>query len=524
MSRLASALRSNSWSAAILAAAAASVLLVLVASPRMDEAPQYDEIFHILAARGLLTDGSPTIADGEYRRALLYTHQVAMAFSAFGDSLRAARLPSMLAAIGLVGLLGVWLTRRHGALAGLATGVFLATSSIFVDLALFIRFYALQLFCVAVFALAVFAATDSKEKSSRRYLWALAGTAAALVALNVASWISAIAMAAIGSGIVLAWVDERWVTLRAYFDSREKIVLLAAAALLVSVFGGLAFWQLGLLDLARSASLWATPRADSFGYYVGKFGSESSLLWPLWPAAVLVTFHTNRRLAIFCATTVLMGLLVHSLIAQKALRYAAHLWPLICIVLGCAAAQVVIWGGRKMQDGGLRGWGPLVAVLTLGLTLALSEQGRFAAKAIVGTRAEPHVSMETDPSWNEVVPIVKRHLSATDTLVVSNSMKALYYFGDYDYDLSATIVAETETGEEFGRDPRTGRRAISRPESFERVLRQSSRLLLVIEDGKFGWFSGVPGNVADMIRVRCKPVAHVQASNVAVWTCEGGAG
>lgn len=514
-------LHSKRWPAAVLTAIAAALMLFLIAAPRLDEAPQYDEIFHILAARGLLTDGSPTIADGEYRRALLFTHQVATSFSIFGESLRAARFPSVLAAIGLVGLLGVWTTRRYGALAGLATGVFLATSSIFVDLALFIRFYALQILCTTAFALAALTAMDSSSKTSLRYWSALAGTVAVLVALNVASWISVIAIAAIASGIVLVWIDDRWTHLKSYFGSKTRIAMLAAFALVVLLFGGLALWITGLADLARSASLWAMPRADTFGYYVAKFGSESSLLWPIWPVAVLVLFHTNRRLAIFCATTVLVGLLVHSVLAQKALRYAAYLWPLICIVLGCAAAQAVSWGGRKMQEGTLGKLGPLFALLALGVPFTMSDQGRSALKAVAGGHADSHLATETNPTWQPVVPIVKTHLTETDTLVVSNSMKALYYFGDYDYDLSATIVAETETGEEFGRDPRTGRKAISRPESFERILGQSERLLLVIEDGKFGWFSGVPQAVADMIRVRCIRVAHVETSRVAIWTCEG---
>ena len=49
-------------------------------------------------------------------------------------------------------------------------------------------------------------------------------------------------------------------------------------------------------------------------------------------------------------------------------------------------------------------------------------------------------------------------------------MHAVYYFGRYDYQISRYRVTETDTGSEFGRDPRTGRYVISTVDSLRLIL------------------------------------------------------
>ena len=104
-------------------------------------------------------------------------------------------------------------------------------------------------------------------------------------------------------------------------------------------------------------------------------------------------------------------------------------------------------------------------------------------------------------------------------VITSNSMKALYYLGRYDLELNATIVPETDTQAEFGRDERTGRRVISRPESVSRALSGPGDSLVVLETEKIGRASGVPTDAFDVIRERCLEIALPESTLLRAWRC-----
>ena len=98
--------QSQSYVAGILAGALGSLLFFSMAWRILDHLPLYDELLHIFAARGIRDHGTPTIADGLYERAEWFTWIVAVAIKTLGDTLSAARVPSLLAAGGLI--------MRHG--------------------------------------------------------------------------------------------------------------------------------------------------------------------------------------------------------------------------------------------------------------------------------------------------------------------------------------------------------------------------------------------------------------------------
>ena len=75
---------------------------------------------------------------------------------------------------------------------------------------------------------------------------------------------------------------------------------------------------------------------------------------------------------------------------------------------------------------------------------------------------------------------------------MSAGVKGLYFLGRYDYEVNASVVQETETGQEFGRDPRTGRQAISSADSVARVVAEPGRSLVIVEEQKLGRNGGVP--------------------------------
>src|SRR5690349_11806532 len=84
--------------------AALFLLALLIAAVRIGHQPEFDELYHVLAARGWLETGRFAIAEGEYNRTSLFTLLIAGLFRLFGESIVVARVPSVLAYAVLVAM------------------------------------------------------------------------------------------------------------------------------------------------------------------------------------------------------------------------------------------------------------------------------------------------------------------------------------------------------------------------------------------------------------------------------------
>ena len=120
------------------------IVVALVYGINLGHLPHPDELYHILAAQGWLATGEPRIGDGFYTRALPQTWLIAQSLALFGDTLAAARVPSVLFMSLLAVALFLWLRREAGAgAAWLGAGLF-AISPFAIAIAQFARFYAPQ--------------------------------------------------------------------------------------------------------------------------------------------------------------------------------------------------------------------------------------------------------------------------------------------------------------------------------------------------------------------------------------------
>jgi len=163
----------NRWFAAIL------LLLVslLLFSFNLERPPHPDELYHILAARGILESGEPRIAEGLYVRGYPFTWIVAQSFALFGESLASARLPSVVATALLVAVLFLWLWREAGpAAAWIGAGLY-AISPFAVQIAQFARFYAIQSLFFLIGSLLVYELLFRPRSRSRRLLLGLVAAA-----------------------------------------------------------------------------------------------------------------------------------------------------------------------------------------------------------------------------------------------------------------------------------------------------------------------------------------------------------
>jgi hypothetical protein len=497
----------------------ASGLLLAMAWRLLDHQPMYDELLHVFAARGLRDHGVPAIVDGIYERAFWFTWIVALALEHLGDSLVAARVPSLVASVGLVMVTTLWVSRRVGLLAGAAAAAVLIVLPETIELAVFARFYSLHALLVMSAAIAAYEATCVPRTRTSRGL--LGAGAVVLLLLAVRLQVTTlIALGAIVGGVgAVLLLDHRHAVAGLV---RRHPIGVGVGILLVLAGGGFLLSHLGMLTMFRSAPLWVTYAADRPHYYLVILARATPLLWPIFPAAAVVAFAWERRLTVFFVTAFALALLTHSAAAAKSMRYIYYALPFMAVVFGMALSGLYAFAGRVRPPAFVGGTAAPWMLLLVGLVAALSQEGQNAARRVVGSGANRNYGGETD--WISAVPVLQPLVTTADRVVTSNSMKALYYFGRYDYELNASIVLETATRAEFGLDERTGRQAIGTAESVRKVLDMPGRALIVLEEEKIIDSTGVSPAALETIVARCAEVSVPPAAGIRAWSCPAPAG
>jgi hypothetical protein len=161
--------------------------------------------------------------------------------------------------------------------------------------------------------------------------------------------------------------------------------------------------------------------------------------------------------------------------------------PFVCAVLGCGIAVSVRFMTRWLSGLAPR-LGNAVTPLALAvfaLTLFLSQEGQRTLRFIVNRNAAQGLTMyATESNWSLALPILRPLADAADIVIVSAGVKGLYYLARYDFELNSSVVMESESGKEFGRDPRTGREVIGTRDSLGAVLAKAGTKLVVIEQSR----------------------------------------
>jgi hypothetical protein len=476
----------------------------------------------------LLQTGQLAIADGFYTRAELYTRMVAWSLTHFGDSLVSARLPALAAGATLVLLFGIWVTRKAGLLAGAAGAILLCLVPTTVDVAVFSRFYTVHAVLMALMFVAVYEAMQPGRVLGARI--ALFVGALVLVPLG---WhfqdTTIIAIGAAALSMIALLVLDHWTNVRRLVLRRPLLILCSLG--LAAIVAVTAVSYVGLLDQLGNTALWAAGNAQRFQFYLVAFRNDLPLLWPLLPvaAAIAVVRPEQRRLAVFCSVAIASALFVHSVAAQKSMRYVYYLVPLMCVLWAIALASLIRHAADReaLSAGKPPGRSPvLVGVVWWALLAAaflLSQEGARALNLIAGRDSSPFGRpFASEPDWTPLVAKLEPRVLEADLVVTSNSMKAIYYLGRYDFELNATIVPETESLAEFGRDRRTGRQAIGTAASIQQVLEQPGKTLVVIEASKIGRSSGVTTEAFSVIESHCEGLSLPEGSGVRAWWCVAG--
>lgn len=455
---------------------AATFALYLV---ELDKPTNDDEIYHIVAASELLATGEPRFADGEYRRALAFTWIVAVSFRLFGESVEAARLPSVLFAVLTVALLFAWLRARADETAAWVVGLLYATSPFAVQIAQFCRFYALQALLVLLLAVILDAALDRRRQPGTRLALAALLLPPAGLALHLQpTTLFALAGLGLWGGVRLA-AEVRSCVSRAMF--RALIGLAAAVALAV---GLLAYRSGSLAELLadyRWTPLFNEENRDNFLFYHVWYLTYYPTLWTLTPLLALFALARAAPVAFLALAVFTTGFVLNSFAGPKSLRYIAYAQPFLFVLWGLALPQLAALAREplaRLRDllAGTEGLRALPAGLVRRLPALAIAAIVFVNPAWLRTATFlldiPLPGEQPPILWRQAATVLAPPVAGSEIVVATDERPALYYLGRFDLVLNRSRLSELpqEQQREFGIDPRTGRPVIAQAASLHRLI------------------------------------------------------
>jgi hypothetical protein len=386
-------------------------------------------------------------------------------------------------------------------------------------MSVFARFYTLHALTIAVSLIAAYEAMTP----GRSLRWRMALVVLSLIMLVISKHLQTstiVALAAALPALFGVWVYDHWPAVRAQLQLHP--LRWTGAVIAVVLIGLLLAWQLAFLDRLGESPLWLSGMADLRTYYNNALRRDLPMLWPLLPVAVVLALTCQARITILCTVFTIVALVIHSLAAQKALRYVLYTLPFLCIVYGLAFSGalsfIAAWIRRIQPRAGE--WAVVGALLLLGAIWINSAEGERSMKLVLGKLPLDEFSaFGREADWDKAAGPLKALLSQAETVVGSSGFKSLRTLGRYDYELNASVVYETESGEEFGRDPRTGRQVIGTAKSMDRVIDLPGDALVVADASKVGMPVHIPQDVADLLEMRCSNVILPRDSRTVAWWC-----
>jgi hypothetical protein len=499
--------------------------VLAIAMPNLDHAPSYDEVLHYDAALGMIEHGEPVIAQGIYPRAALYTALVAASFQVFGVSDIAARVPSVLASMVWALLLYSFIRRvsSRGA-AWIGTALFVSAPP-FIQITQMCRFYTLHGLLFFIAALALFAAARS-DSVRRRMLLAIVCIICLAVSLHLQM------TTVIGTAALLAWLCSLalpFLSAAARERPKPAIAVGIVALILLAIAALVTPWSL-VIRIATDTPYWASWRTSAYLYYARSLGSDFGFVWLMFPFLAVVAYRRAPSVVWFSCVVFAVAFVLHSLAGAKDSRYISYAFPFLCIVAGIALADVVgrfrimaAEVSRQIAGPTVREKAVSTAVVTLCIASAIMLNPN-TSNAVSGIFDPSQSSMagyhSVEADWRQVNETLNENAQDMPTLLASSGTKALFYIGYYDYELNLSVVYETETGKEFGRDPRTGGLVIGQLESLEIVVSCSPRGLAIFDESKWRTRSHITPAVADFIEANLEAVTVPDSANLLLFKWE----
>ena len=500
-----------------------------------------DEYYHVVAASSMRSYGDFKMARHAlmpYDRAAIFTEQVVWSFRLLGENLRAARVPSVVWGVVLVGamfgwlraVVGRWAERTDGIGGGwlgsprlwvpLSGAVLVGFALELVNYSVFVRFYMMH---AALVALATAAAWTAASPLTSRGFWSVTGSqtvepprgrAKRLIAaavclgclalamrLQVTTVFAAAGIAAWAAAAGLAWWVDVW------WDDpklrRRGAVLAAAAALGVAGVAAAAWFSgwIGEKWIAYRATFpWGEATRDDVGFYLRWLRQQYDWMLLLLPAAIVAAVVVRRWAALLMLSVFTAVLVGQSFGGLKADRYLLQGIPMFLGIWALAAGFALAAAGRLGHlilggVGGRLGFPRQVTLLgapalALGLVLAAAyglyrtpgfyRTGVILAGELTGDGAPMMANRYRYAGWDLVADPLREVAASAEVVVSSSSPPTLFHLRRHDVGLNADTVYEN-----------TRRVRESHPE-------RAAEPLAAIESPLLDWRLGTP--VIDSVR------------------------
>lgn len=448
--------------------------------------PSFDELYHLLAARGWLETGRPTILDGEYARTEFFTALVAAIFHLTGESsLVMGRMVSVLAGVLIPPVLFLWLHRRVGWAVALSAAGFAVLWPAGIDEAQTLRFYAWHVLSFLLAASLVFEATESTG-----YRRIVCG-ALSIICLSVAFYLQVTTV--LGVVGILLWViffcllpmilarPNRWLIL-------GGLAVVGLAVLSALVMTGILqdLWQ-----FYRWVPQWARKSQNDITFYHTLIQALYPTFWPLFPVAVLIAYNRAPRLTAFCTTLFATIFLLQSVGGMKAERYLSYAMPFFFVIVSLALVTTLPAIGRYVARASkqinITGHASITAGLVLAAALFALLANPFFERSLDGIQGRGHSAARlANIDWSSY-PALVADWPSPEFLITGRELQTILYAGDYDVLIEPSRLTEVGDGSEFSVDHRTGRPVIKEAESIEMLLRCHPNGMVVGE--RFWWYN-----------------------------------
>lgn len=406
-----------------------------------------DEAISTLAARGYLATGQPLLPSGlAYNRAIPHVIIIAKFLSWFGDSERAARLPSILfggLSIGLVYFIGRALRRP---IEGLIASGIMAFNMWFIVLSREARMYAMFQFLIILAVLFFIYAYLDEPLGKRKYLIIrLASGVLAATSFYLAYQTQKLALtilpglAAFFIIMALLAVFQRGPSSGRRWLNKHTVLALSSLAI-----AAVAYVVIGP-EKINAALPQAPGHLAKFDYlfYFRHLLLDFPVISVLAFIGAMSLFGSRREGNILLLSLFIVPMIGMSFIAEKLPRYIYHLMPFLLILAGCGVmflwdkAKALGWVQSRLKINLQARNIILVCSCALVFIYALSERNEISdmVNNHRGTKNAAH------SNWEKAAAFIGADTKGRRiVLIPTDPTTAAYYFGDIGYYLFEQVL------------------------------------------------------------------------------------
>jgi len=419
------------------------LLAVVLRIGLLNIAPEFDELYHLLAARSWINEGTLAILDGVYERGAYFTKAVAAVMGAFGEDLATGRLLTVLVGGLIPVVFFVWVNRTVGLAVALIVAAFTIVWPQGILEAQTMRFYAPQVLAYVIGASALFMAIA--QPPSHRVVWGVIAIVAWAIALHLQITSAVGIAAALGAAYVIVLFDK--------IESLRGRIIAIGLTVLVGLLALAVTYQTGILEKAIAYYRWTPGHAerlrDYHSFYHHQFIRIYGILWWTTPVWALIALWAKPRIAFYALTIFFCCLVIHSFGGMKSLRYLSYASPMLFIVWAIAAVTIWQMIARRLGDKVASAAAVVAAIAVVAMTGFAGEALRFAQGEDYRPREDWRDARAVIGDW-ENVPFV----------ATTRELHYAEYIGNYDIVVSRSRVTEIVPPVDFTLDFRTGRPAI----------------------------------------------------------------